>query len=150
MPSALQSILECFHHPQSSCCLSQSAPLLLHPWSQAITNLPSVSLDLLVLVISYKWQHALCGPPHPPPFTQQVPGCVPVLVWCQDFIPFLRSGFVCLFVFLSFRATPTAYGGSQATGLIGAVASRLHHSHGNARSEPHLQPTPQLTATLDP
>ena len=57
--------------------------------------------------------------------------------------------FFCLFVF--FRATPTAYGGSQARGLIGAVATGLHTpepqqrriqaesatyttAHGNARS----------------
>ena len=34
------------------------------------------------------------------------------------------------FFFLSFsRATPTAYGGSQARGLIRAVAAGLHHSH---------------------
>ena len=33
---------------------------------------------------------------------------------------------------------------------IGAVAAGLCHSHNNARSEPHLRPTPQLTATLDP
>ena len=50
------------------------------------------------------------------------------------------------FVFLSFRAAPMACGGSQARGLIGAVATGLHHSHSNARSELHLQPTPQLTA----
>ena len=35
-------------------------------------------------------------------------------------------------------------------GQIGAVATGLHHSHSNARSEPRLQPTPQLSATLDP
>ena len=29
----------------------------------------------------------------------------------------------------------------------GAVATGLHHSHSNTRSEPHLQPTPQLMAT---
>ena len=34
-------------------------------------------------------------------------------------------------------ATPTAYGGSQARGLIGAVATSLHHSHSNARSFTH-------------
>jgi len=39
--------------------------------------------------------------------------------------------FFCLFS----RATPTAYGGSQARGLIGAVATSLHHSHSNAGSE---------------
>ena len=36
-----------------------------------------------------------------------------------------------------------ACGGSQARGRMGAVAIGLHHSHSNAGSEPHLQPTPQ-------
>ena len=48
------------------------------------------------------------------------------------------------------RASPVAYGGSQARGLIGAVATGLCQSHSNAGSEPSLRPTPQLTATLDP
>ena len=40
---------------------------------------------------------------------------------------FLFCFFVCLFfVFCPFRAAPAAYGGSQATGLIGAVAAGLH------------------------
>ena len=26
----------------------------------------------------------------------------------------------------------------------------IHHSHSNAESGPHLRPTPQLTATMDP
>ena len=43
-----------------------------------------------------------------------------------------------------------AYGGSQARGRIGARAASLHHSHSNARSEPRLWPTPQLTETPDP
>ena len=43
-----------------------------------------------------------------------------------------------------------AYGGSQATGLIRTVAASLIHSHSNTRSEPSLQPTPQLTAKPDP
>ena len=55
------------------------------------------------------------------------------------------------FFFLSFsRATPTAYGGSQARGLIRAVAAGLHHGHSNVGSKPCLQPTPQRTATPDP
>ena len=53
------------------------------------------------------------------------------------------------FVFCPFRAAPAEYGGSQARGRIGAVAAGLHHSHRNIRSELHLQPTPQLTATPD-
>ena len=42
-----------------------------------------------------------------------------------------------------------AYGDSQARGQIGAVATSLCQSHSNAGSEPHLQPTAQLTATPD-
>ena len=55
--------------------------------------------------------------------------------------------FICLFAFSG--AAPAAYGGSQARGPIGAVAASLRQSHSNARSEPHPQPTPQLTATPD-
>jgi len=56
-----------------------------------------------------------------------------------------------IFSFFAFsRAAPVAYGGSQARGPIGAVVTSLHQSHSNARSELHLQPTPQLTAAPDP
>ena len=47
------------------------------------------------------------------------------------------------------RATPVAYGGSQARDGIGAADAGLHHSHNHARSEPCLQSTPQLTAMPD-
>ena len=43
--------------------------------------------------------------------------------------------------FCLFRAVPTAYGGSQARGRIGAAATRLHRSHSTY--------DPQLTATRD-
>ena len=53
-------------------------------------------------------------------------------------------------VFLPFSwAALVAYGGSQAKGRIGAVATSLSQSHSYAGSEPCLQPTPQLTATPD-
>ena len=42
------------------------------------------------------------------------------------------------FVFCRFRAAPTAYGGSQARGPIGAVATSLLQSHSNVGSELHL------------
>ena len=61
---------------------------------------------------------------------------------------FLFFLFFCLFAFS--RAAPVAYGGSQARGLIGAVAAGLCQSHSNAGSQPRLQPTPQLMATPDP
>ena len=51
---------------------------------------------------------------------------------------------------LLFRATPSAYGGSQARGRIRAAAASLHHSHSNARSHLCLGPTPQLMLTPDP
>ena len=37
-----------------------------------------------------------------------------------------------------FKATPAAYGSSQARGQIGALAAGLRHSHSNTRSELHL------------
>ena len=45
---------------------------------------------------------------------------------------------VCVCVsFCPFRATP-AYGGSQARGLIGVIATGLCQSHSNTRSDLHL------------
>ena len=61
----------------------------------------------------------------------------------------LKEFFV-LFCFCYLRAIPSAYGGSQTSGQIGAVAAGLHHSHNNTRTEPRLPPTPQLMATPDP
>ena len=61
--------------------------------------------------------------------------------------PFL---FFFFFFFAFSRAAPVAYGGSQARGLIRAVAAGLYHSHSNSGSEPCLRPTPQLTAMPDP
>jgi len=51
---------------------------------------------------------------------------------------------------LPFRATSAAYKSSQARGQIRAAAAGLHHSHSNAGSELHLQPTLQLAAKPDP
>ena len=49
---------------------------------------------------------------------------------------------VCVCVFGLFRDTSAAYGGSQARDPIRAIAASLCHSHSNAGSKPHLQPTP--------
>ena len=57
---------------------------------------------------------------------------------------------VYIFFFCLFGAAPMAYGGSQARSLIGATAANLHHSHSNVGPKPCLQPTLQLTATLNP
>ena len=58
-------------------------------------------------------------------------------------------GFFVLFCFCSFVFLPFL-GLREARGLMGAVATGLHHSHSNAVSEPRLQPAPQVTTTLDP
>ena len=55
--------------------------------------------------------------------------------------------FFCLFA-ISWDS-PVAYGGSQARGLIRAVAASLHQSHSSTESEQSLQPTPQLMAMPD-
>ena len=57
---------------------------------------------------------------------------------------------IIIIIVLLFRVVPTAYGGSQARGPIGAIAAGLRHSHSHARSKVHLQPTPQLMAMPDP
>ena len=81
--------------------------------------------------------------------------CAVELSWlklCWEFL-LLHSSKILAYNFLFyclFRAAPAAYGSSQARGQIGAVAIDLRHSHSNARSEPHLQPTWKLTAMLDP
>ena len=56
------------------------------------------------------------------------------IVYFQQVFLFL---FFLFFLFLPFLGLlPAAYGGSQARGLIGAVAADLRHSHSKAGSEP--------------
>ena len=62
-------------------------------------------------------------------------------------------GLIYLFIYLAILGPHPkieAYRGSQARSRIRATAAGLHHSHSNAGSEPHLQPTPQSTAMPDP
>ena len=90
----------------------------------------------------------------PPPFSWVsvrsgqglITRCVCRVQNAQGILPFFFFFFLIVFS----RAASVAYGGSQARGLIGALATGLCHSHSNARSEPRLQHTPQLTATPDP
>ena len=56
----------------------------------------------------------------------------------------LKGSLFSFFFFSIFRATPTAYGSSQARIRIRAIAASLHHSHSNAESKPRLQPILQL------
>ena len=79
------------------------------------------------------------------------PGIKPESSWILIGFLLRHSGnsCVCPCVCL-FRATPAAYGSSQARGQIRAVTTSLHHSHSNSGSELCLPLTPQLTATPDP
>ena len=63
---------------------------------------------------------------------------------------FLLFLFYVFIYFLLFRATPGAYGSSQARRQMGIAAAVLHHRHSNARSKPRLRPAPQIMAMLDP
>ena len=54
------------------------------------------------------------------------------------------------YLFVFSRAAPVAYEGSRARGLIRAVAAGLRQSHSNVESQPCLECTPQLRATLNP
>ena len=53
-----------------------------------------------------------------------------------------------IYLFSLFRAASVAYGSFQARGRIGAAAAGPSHSHSNAGSKLHRQPTPQLVAML--
>ena len=59
-----------------------------------------------------------------------------LLTFCMDFK--LRISFFSSFFFLLFRATPVAYGGSQARGQTRATAACLHHGHSNSGSKPRV------------
>ena len=86
------------------------------------------------------------------PVLYQEPGysslCCTVEHHCLAILNVIVWVFFCLLSFS--RAAPKAHGGSQAGGQIRATAAGLHHSHSNVGSKPHLWPTPQPTATLDP
>ena len=75
--------------------------------------------------------------------TEETPLYLFFVLFCFCFLGFF-------FFFAISWAAPTAYGGSQARGGIGAVAAGLRQSHSNTGSEPRLQPTSQLTVTPDP
>ena len=55
-----------------------------------------------------------------------------------------------LLLLLFFRATPMAYGSSQARDTIRAAAACLRYNYSNMGLKPRLRSTPQLVAMLDP
>ena len=68
-----------------------------------------------------------------------------LLLWIM-----LLGTLVYVFSFFFLGGQTWACGSSQARGRNGATASGLHPNHSNSGSEPHLGPTPQLMAMLDP
>ena len=85
-----------------------------------------------------------------PSMTQFFSSFLSLFFFLPSFLPFSPSSLPPSLLSFLFRAAPAAYGGFQARGQIGAPAAGLHHSHSNAGSEPHLQPTSQLMAPPDP
>jgi len=78
----------------------------------------------------------------------EMPSKISFIAFVNSLLTFFFFLIVVVVVAISW-AVPAAYGGSQARGRIGAVATSLRQSHSNSGSEPRLQPTPQLTATPD-
>ena len=62
----------------------------------------------------------------------------------------LTFSFLFFGLFVFSKAAPSTYGGSQARGLIRAVATSLRQSHSNAGSKPGLRLTPQQYRILNP
>ena len=81
---------------------------------------------------------------------QELP-CLPgeSQTWRSD-VTATHTGSFFFFFFFLFRASPLAFGSSQARGQIGTAATGLCHNHSTSRSELQLQPTLQLMATPDP
>ena len=55
------------------------------------------------------------------------------VIFCTPKLFFMWISFFLYFLLL-FRATPVAYGASQARGLIGVTAVGVYHSHSDTRS----------------
>ena len=64
-------------------------------------------------------------------------------------LPRLNQEEINFYFFILSFVLLVAYGGSQAESNQNSFAG-LRQGHSNARSEPCLQPSPQLTTTLDP
>ena len=64
---------------------------------------------------------------------------------------FLTLTFIYMFViYCLFKASPVAYGSSQARGRIRDVAAGLHHSHSNVGSKLHLHHSSRQCQILNP
>ena len=113
------------------CIFWRLSPCWLHPL-QLFSHIPKVdSLEVFFVVLGFGLFLFVC--------------LFPLLfkswyVWLGPLVYFV---YVCV-------SPPAAYGGSQARGRIRAIAPGLCHSYLNPRYELCLQPTPQLTAMLDP
>ena len=70
--------------------------------------------------------------------------------WPWDYEHKICFLFFFFFFFFFKGGSPGAYGGSQASGWIGPVATRLHHSHSNPGSELRLYPIQQLSRSFNP
>ena len=81
--------------------------------------------------------------------------CLLLTYMCYDTIIYAYTLLSLLWLFVSFPSSPVLFLHLRCMevprlGIELAAAARLHQSHSNVGSELHLQPTPQLTAMLDP
>ena len=97
-------------------------------WGQGHPNIRSV-LSYQRGTLSFDWRTFWEVPPH----------------WLKALNSVASASlffFLCLCV-SSYKASPSAYGDSQARGRIGAIAAGVYHSHSNARSPTHWA-TPRI------
>ena len=117
---------------------------LLCTWSSFLAGIGhcQIAYNVLSNFLSYRLGRSLC--------TFNVMGLYLAykMETLSQFVIYIFKNYLFIY-FCIFRAAPAAYGSSNARGQIGAVVAGLRCSHSNARYEPHLRPTPQLTAMLD-
>ena len=93
-------------------------------------------------LLNQKGETLIKGPLHPGTVLGSLHQLSHLLCRTIFIVPILFYFMSFFFFFFFFRASPVAYGGSQARGLIGAIAADLRNSHSNSGFKLHLQPTP--------
>ena len=129
--------------PHTPSCMESGSLWILKP-TQFMENGVTLILSALSLIYDLVWFYSSVWPDHIPSFLMRKKQWEPT-------VNFLPAHYCFLFVCLLFGAPNfMAYRNSQARGWVRAIAAGLCYSHSNVGSEPHLRPTPQVKAMLDP
>ena len=128
---------------KSVCLLRALQALYLIQCSQSwVGNITNFPLQMRVRKVKeFVWHYIVSGITRTQAsFTSSSPNYV------AFHLPMNYSGLFFFIIVFIFRAAPSAYGGSQARGPIGAAVASLHPTYSNMGSELCLRPIPQLIA----